>query len=302
MSLVRSNPWRRLHERPAAVRWGAKAALLALVVALVLYPRVWLVPSWISRIRDLDALPDTTDPRVAELARVARAQAGPDAGPDALARAVERIVYQQVPYAFDWETWGVMDYVPTPTETLDLGREDCDGRAVLAAAILRQLGRPAHVVTDLKHMWVRMEPPTPGAPPIELMSPGAGFTSIAADEQEGTRWQLDAAALVNLGHALAFGVAVFPLGRELIILGAIVLVLLHPWSSRARRIGGSLLLAGALCCLRAAGATGAGLAERPALVWIGVGLAVAGIVLLAWRRRGSRPPAETPTVERAHSP
>lgn len=273
--------WRRLHQRlPPIVRWPLKAAFVALVVLLALYPRLDLLAANLRHWSDLNALIDPHDPRLAALEREVEARAA-ESDPDAKLHAhVERVVYRAIPYAFDWETWGVMDYLPTLSQVLDQGREDCDGRAVVAASLLRRMGCDAGLATDLKHVWVV-------TPTGELMGPGAGAKTMIADET-GTRVVLSADTLANLGRGLAFGIAVFPLQRELLIVLALWLALLHPWSNAWRRwVGGGLLLA-ALLLLRAAGASTDALAHSPALLWGGVGVALVGVLVVALRRRGAR--------------
>ncbi len=190
---------------------------------------------------------------------------------------VEQVVYRNVTYAFDWDTWGVMDWLPTVDEVLAKGREDCDGRAVVAASLLRRLGYDAHFVTDLKHAWV-------ATPEGELMAPGAGEKTMTGDPN-GTRLTLGAGTIANLGRGLAFGVSVFPLGRELIIVAAIGLLTMHPWSSMARRVVGGMLLVAALAFLRAAGAEAQSLSTTPAFTWGGLSLAIIGWLVLAWQAR-----------------
>lgn len=286
--------WHRFHRRPAVVRWPVKLGLFALVLAGVLYPRFWLVPRWLGRLADMNAVLEPAHPGLEGLAAEARDQAGPAAPLAELAQSVERAVRARVPYAYDWETWGVMDYLPTVGEVLALGREDCDGQAVIAASLLRRLGYEAWMVGDIKHTWVAVrDPAAPEAVPVELMSPGRGAKALIGTET-GTRPVLSLDALASAGRALPFGVAVFPLGREVIVLVALCALTMQPRSSRARRAAGCGLLAAALALLRLAGASAAGLAERPVLVWLGVAAAVAGWLLLAVKAGASGWPPGPP--------
>jgi len=61
---------------------------------------------------------------------------------------------KKIPYHYDWEVWGNLDYWPTAREALDAGREDCDGQAILAASLLRNRGIDAQVVGNYQHIWV----------------------------------------------------------------------------------------------------------------------------------------------------
>ena len=277
--------WQRLHHRPRWVRWPLKAGFLLVVVALTLYPKVWLIPAWVQRLANLNSVLDPQHPGLASFQEDVTAAVGGSASLVDAAEPVEHVVCRRIPYAYDWETWGVMDYLPTVDEVLAAGREDCDGRAVIAASLLRRMGFEAWLVTDLKHTWVVARDDR-GAEPveIELMSPGAGERTLTGDET-GTRTMLNLATIRNLARSLTFGVAVFPLVRELIIFAALCAILVHPWSPLWRRIAGCGVLLLALATLRAAGESAQTLAATPPLVWTGVALLVAGCVTLAVRRR-----------------
>jgi len=270
--------WRRFHAWPRRWRWPVKTVVLLTAAVLTLYPAVWLMPVHFRRLRNPNALLDPNHPGLARLEERARGVAGNDPTPRDLRRAVEETVYEAVPYAWDWETWGVMDYLPTVDEVFCKGREDCDGRAIVAASLLRRVGQPASLASDLVHMWVV-------TPAEELMGPGLGPKTFVADER-GARVTVDWGVVRNLGRALAFGVAVFPLGRELVLLGAVCLTALHPWSSRLRRVLGCALLVAALVTLRSVGDAGRGWAPMPPLAWVGGLMAIAGWLLLVVRGGG----------------
>ncbi len=157
-------------------------------------------------------------------------------------QVVESLVLEKVPYDWDWNTWGTADFMPTVTEVMDMGREDCDGRAVVAASLLKHLGYDAQIVTDFAHVWVKTEAG-------ELMGPGGKKAIEATDEGLKFNWS----GLATLPAAAAYGVAVFPLIREIILL--VVL-----WSLFRRRRQGFLydlvafgLLVGGLMSMRIGG-------------------------------------------------
>ena len=276
-----SRYWQQIHRWPRAARWSLKLAVFTLVTGLVLFPKVWLLPVWLERLRDLNSVVDANCPDLAPLEVEVLAAAGPHASLQDLSRPVERTVYEQIPYAYDWETWGVMDYVPTVAEVFAKGREDCDGRAVVAASLLRRLGYDAQLVTDLKHVWVVARD---GAALVELMGPGAGEKTLAGGES-GTRVKWSMATVENLMRGLTFGIAIFPLIRELLIVATLCAVTLQPRSSGARRAAGCVLLVGALALLRAAGPATDAMAQRPMLVWIGGAAALGGWLFLALKSR-----------------
>lgn len=272
--------WQYVHTWRRRARWPLKCAAFALVVAVVLFPRVWLLPVWVGRLHDLNRVLDPGHPRLAPLEARVRSESDPGNGLVTLAGPVERVVCEQLPYAHDWETWGVMDYLPTVDEAFARGREDCDGRAVVAASLLRRLGYEAWLVTDLKHMWVvARDGPPEARMEVELMSPGSGAKSLVGDET-GTRASLPG-ALANLLSGLSFGVAVFPLGREVVIVAALCLLTLHPRSSGTRRVVGCLLLLIALGMVRTAGGLDEGARAGTLLANLGVIAAGCGWVTLA---------------------
>lgn len=272
--------WHRMHAWPRRRRWPLKVGAFLVLVTFVLYPKVWLLARQIGRLTDMNAMLQPELPALGELEESARAQAGDELAPEQVLQVVERLVCQRIPYAWDWDVWGVVDYLPTTQEVLEKGREDCDGRAVLAAALLRRIGYDAWLVSDMKHMWV-------GTPEGETMSPGQGEKTFEGGEA-GTRLKLSAGTLANLGRGLAFGVAVFPLTRELIILAALCGLTMHPYSSVRRRVAGCLLLLLALGLVHDSGATPRNLAGQPVMVWVGAVVGLVGWLLLAVKGAGRR--------------
>ena len=280
------NAWHRLHLWSWWLRWPLKLAAFMVVVVLVLYPKVWLLPRWVGRLHDMNATLQPDHPALGELAEMVRARGGEGRSAVETLRVVQQVVYERIPYAWDWDVWGVVDYLPTTAEVLQKGREDCDGRAVLAASLLRRLGYQAWLVSDIKHTWVA----TPGG---ETMSPGRGQKTFEGGEG-GTRMRVTGAALVNLGRSLTYGIAVFPLTRELIILAALCGLTMHPRASVRRRVAGCLLLVLALGLLHDSGAAPGALAHQPMLAWAGLVTGVVGWLVLAIRAGGPHSHPERP--------
>jgi hypothetical protein len=286
--------WVRVHRWPRRRRWPLKGGFFALIVVLTLFPKVWLLPVWIQRLTNLNAVVDPDCPDLAALqTRVAR-RAGEGAGLPRLLPCVEEAVSERIPYAYDWDTWGVMDYLPTAAEVFAMGREDCDGRAVVAASLLRRLGYDAWLTTDMTHTWVvAFDRSAPQPLEYELMAPGAGEKTLTGGAA-GTRLKVSWATLRNLVRASAFGVAVFPLDRELVILVALLTTALQPRSSWGRRIGGCCAVTTALFLWRTAGS----LQQAQAMllpVWIvATATLLGGWLLLVVKGAGRRSPAERP--------
>lgn len=170
-------------------------------------------------------------------------------GPRAvIQQQVERFVYEKVLYAWDWDTWGCADYIPTIEEMFTKlpraggGRlfEDCDGRAVVAASLMRRLGFDAQLVTDLRHVWVV-------TPDGEWMGPGRGKAAVATPQGTQVRWSTVA---TNAPMSLSYGIAVFPFGRELIVLATAFVLLLHRRTPRRPAVLAAVLLLDGLLFLR----------------------------------------------------
>jgi hypothetical protein len=265
------NAWERFQSGRWWWRAPIKAAVLAVTVFVVCFPYPVRFARHVEHWTDPDAMiePDAAGlhPMLADLVPDL---AGVPRGPEQL-RIVERFVYASIPFAWDWETWGVADYLPTVDEVLDKGREDCDGRAVVAASLLRNLGYDARLDTDTTHVWVTTdEGPT--------MSPGTmrPFMQSGSDGVR-VRW----GAVANVLPSLAYGIAVFPLERELIVLSVFWLL----WLRRGMRITTVLvillLLLDGLMLLRVGGKLGI----HPLQAFACANLVVGVIILHVARRR-----------------
>ncbi len=205
----------RLNSRSLWIRWPAKWFIFALVGVLVLFPRLDRLPITIHRHLNPNALIDSDSPALVLLLDEFEAKRREEWDSQKLLREVERFVYRKVPYAWDWDVWGNVEYLPTVEETLAKGKEDCDGRAVVAASVLRSYGYNARLATNFGHMWVvtdRGETMSPGK------RKGIEFT------QEGRKY--DWAILRDLPDIFSMGISVFPLHRELILVLAAWLLMI----------------------------------------------------------------------------
>jgi len=235
-----------------------KLLILAAVTFVVLFPNP---AQFVRQLRHLSNLQAMIDPKAPQLAkweaefrqRLAHMQQPPaqypislrPLGPRDVQQALQQFVYQKVKYDWDWNVWGSADYMPTVEEMFAQAarapdgqmREDCDGRAVMAASLLRRLGYQSKIVTDLRHVWVT-------TPEGEWMGPGRKKSIVSG--VGGNRTAI-VATLGNVPVALSYGVAVFPLWRELIILATAFLLTLRrqmPW--QALVLGAVLILEGLL--------------------------------------------------------
>jgi hypothetical protein len=206
-------------------------------VLLTLWPRIDLLVRNLAHWSDPDALIEPGNPRLeplaADLARRADLKdhrVVPGEAPERdkrILKSVQDLVYKEFPYAWDWDTWFVADYMPTLDEVLNLGREDCDGRAVVAASLLKRLGYDAHLVSDLSHVWVW----TPQGQTMSPMKTASGQTVVSAKPGQRSRVNMSAlvhhkALLIDWPLKLSYGVAVFPVIRAAIIGLALWAVLL----------------------------------------------------------------------------
>lgn len=157
--------------------------------------------------------------------------------------AIQNLVYDKVRYDWDWNVWNSADYMPSVEEMFAQAskdgemREDCDGRAVMAASLMKRMGFEPSLVTDLRHVWVV-------TPEGEWMGPGRQKTIKSGTEGNRTAIM---ETLGNVPVALSYGLAVFPLWRELILLAtAFGLMLRRGMSWRWVGLAALLLIQGLL--------------------------------------------------------
>lgn len=225
-----------------------KLLIFAVVTHFVLFPNPWQLARHVSRILDINAMIEPDAPQIAELElefrrRLATTQSATTSPVDPL-REVERFVLEKVQYEWDWNLWGAADYMPTIAEMSEHAaqsngqlREDCDGRAVVAASLMRRLGYESEIVTDLRHVWVV-------TPEGQWMGPGAATTVRSTAEGNEIAWMT---LLSNVPMSLSFGIAVFPFWREVVILlTAYVLMLAKGMSRTAALLGLVFLFQGLL--------------------------------------------------------
>ena len=212
---------RALWEKLARLRfpWRAslKLLLFGLVTLAVLYPHPVLLVKQIQHLADVESLIQPDLPAMAEINRDINQLLPTNATPQKEFQTVERYVYQKIKYQYDWYNWGNLDYWPTAAEVWERQREDCDGRAVLAASILRARGfKTARIVANLNHVWVAVDKE-------ELMGPQADKNF----RREGGKVILSLPAFKTLLDTLA-QLSKFPVLRSLIIFFAAVGLLYHP--------------------------------------------------------------------------
>jgi hypothetical protein len=209
--------WDRLAAMSNPRRRFAKLGILALVVFFVLFPNPYRLVLEIMHLCNVESLIQPSMPAMTEINAELDKLTPPDATRQQQFKIIEKFVYQKIKYQYDWYLWGNLDYWPTATECWDRKSEDCDGRAILAATILRARGfKEARIVANLNHVWVAVGPD-------ELMGPQAekniqkvnGKTVVTLP---GWQTLLDTVALSSK----------FPILRHLIIYFTLLLLCLHP--------------------------------------------------------------------------
>ncbi len=285
------------------MRWPARVALkwsiFATVTLVALFPNPLQLWRHLSRVCNLDAMVEPFAPELVEFESsfVAwmdgedsrargkdQAQTGPwreRLGPRDVQKQVEKFVYRRVDYAWDWELWGSADYMPTVAEMYAQAaandgrlREDCDGRAVMAASLMRRLGYDSKLVTDLRHVWVETSEG-------RWMNPGRAATIKSAPEGSQTSIL---ATLTNVPVALSYGTKVFPIWREIVILLTAWALMRRPGLSwPAFLVGGALLFAGLFFMRRGYLAPeGVSTEVKSWPAWVGIVFVSSGLGWLAW--------------------
>ena len=255
---------------PWYTRLPIKWMLVALCLLIVSFPNPKLMFRHYSHARNPNALIEPDSPAIQPLVEELRPLLSADLPPREALKRVEKLVYERVPYAWDWDLWWNCDYLPTVSEVMEKGKEDCDGQALVAASVLRRLGYQAELVSDFAHVWVKTDQG-------ELMSPGKSKAIVATEHG----WSLEQGAVAQMLRVVPFGIAVFPLWRELAVLVAVWLLLLRRGGSAASNMAGLLLMLNGLLFIRVGAAHSWGRVGWA--VWVGVINFVVGFtIVLAW--------------------
>ncbi|MBN1465745.1 hypothetical protein JXA02_08300 [candidate division KSB1 bacterium] len=142
-------------------------------------------------------------------------------------KAVVQFVYQHIPYQFDWDNWGNSEYWPSASETWRRGREDCDGRAILAVAIFRSRGyKDANIVGSMKHLWIKVGDQ-------ELMGPDRETIMVMDQGQKKMRMP----PFIYMVEAMALQLSYYPIFRMLLITLIALILLYHPATDVQRLLG-----------------------------------------------------------------
>ncbi len=279
--------WRALHRGNWWIRRPVQCGVLALTILLVMYPYPGRLVTHMRRWRNPAALINPDSPALQPLLDTLRTQIPSDLPAKKKLRIIEEYVCSLLPYAWDWDTWGVADYIPTVEEALERGQEDCDGRAVVAASLLKGLGHEATIISDWAHVWVRTEVG-------ETMNPGRQAVIVASDAGVRVQWWNPSAHL----RSILYGLAVFPLYREVIVLTVLWMLIVVPGTSWRRGALIALLLLDALLRLRVGGRD----PDHPIRWLLALALIEAGIALVLALVAASRAKPVSATASPPESP
>ncbi len=254
-------------------RLPVKWAILGFTILAVSFPYPGLAYRHLQHWRNPNALIEPHAPALQPWVEELRPELLGDLPSREALKRVERFVYKKVKYEWDWITWGISDYLPTVTEVIEMGQEDCDGRAVVAASLLQNFGFRTQIVSDFSHVWVKTDKG-------ETMGPGRRQAVVATERGLKVHWS----ALVELPRASLYGVAVFPLIRQLIVIVVTWWLMLRRNVGIVRSLAALALLCGGLMLLKVGGKD----FVNP-IRWmqvLGVLAQAAAICLLLFRNRG----------------
>lgn len=236
--------WHWLATQRPLKRISLKLALLAVVVLFALYPNPVLLVRQVGHLLNMESLIQPDLPAMPGINRDIDQLLATNTPALTEFKAVERFVYRRIPYQYDWHGWANLDYWPTAAEVWERQREDCDGRAVLAASILRARGHAdARLVANLQHVWVAVGT-------NELMGPMADKNfrreggKLVDGKLVGAKTVLTLPSLKTALDSLAM-TCKFPAWRVVLMLVTLLALVFHPAVDTGRfAMLGAVMLAG----------------------------------------------------------
>lgn len=228
--------WKRAWVRRAVVKGGLFIAL----AVLVLNPNLKRAVMQVGHALSPESLIQTHFTALAQINREVDREVRLDRGRHSEPKVIAKFVLKKIRYVSDYETWGNLDYWPTAEETWEKRQEDCDGRAVLAASLLRSRGfHSTALVVGLDHMWIKVDEneKDPSKPPhfVALLSPNRDFSLELREKSRLDDFLRLAKAFL---HPTAFRdtsthlIADIPTVRKAILIVAALLLCFHPHKHR----------------------------------------------------------------------
>lgn len=225
--------WHWLETQRPLKRVSLKLALFVGVILFTLYPNPVLLVRQLGHYLDTESLIQPDLPAMPGINREIDQLLGTNTPTLTEFKAVERFVYRRIPYQYDWHGWWNLDYWPTAAEVWERKREDCDGRAVLAASILRARGHAdARLVANLQHVWVAVGT-------NELMGPMADKNfrreggKMVDGKLVGAKTVITLPAFKTLLDSLAMACK-FPAWRVVLMLVTLLALVFHPAADAGR--------------------------------------------------------------------
>ncbi len=210
--------WDALARLAPVPRVVIKLVLFGLVVLFVSLPNPVLTVKQLQAYLNTEALFDSEFPEMQQINTKIDSLLPPDYTFEQEYRTVVRFVYDHIKYEYDWDNWLNSEYWPNAHEVWQRGREDCDGRAILAVAIFRARGyADANIVGSMRHLWIRVGD-------NELMGPDKEKLVVVEDGKKTFLMP----SLTYMLEAMAGHVFTFPTSRMIAILMVFLLMLLHP--------------------------------------------------------------------------
>ena len=223
--------WNSLATLPWAGRVGIKLAVFVTVFLVVTLPNPLLTVKQVKAYLDTEALFDSQFPEMRTINAKIDSLLLDDYTFEQEYRTIVRFVYDEIKYEFDWDNWLNSEYWPSAREVWQRGREDCDGRAILAVAIFRSRGyADANIVGSMQHLWIRVGD-------NELMGPDKEKLVVVEDGKK--RFLLP--SFQYMLEAMAGHLHSYPLMRMVILLMTFLILLMHP-AQKAKFILGVLLI------------------------------------------------------------
>ncbi len=133
----------RLHMKVLDV-FRYKKTLIVIWISLILFPNPLVLPLDIYRLVDMPIQPNQEVYQVADSL--------PSNG-----TLIERYVNEHVRYSYDFQSYGVAWYLPTPSDVLHSQQGDCKSKAILLASLLEAKRVPHSVSISPVHFWVDYE-------------------------------------------------------------------------------------------------------------------------------------------------
>jgi hypothetical protein len=219
--------WKKTAVLPMWKRSVLKFIIFCSILLAILFPNPMLLVKQLDHYVKIDSLIQTDFKALETINRQIDALLPPHTSLQREFLAIQRYVYKQIRYEYDWENWGNIDFWPTAEQVWKRKREDCDGRAILAASILRSRGfETATIVGNMRHIWIHVDQ-------FELMGP----------DREQNISRKDGKTIVTLPSfnlmidAFALYIADFPTIRNLLLLFVTLVLCYHPGHSLTRFLG-----------------------------------------------------------------